>query len=168
MFEVNQNKTRTSTICQDLRVLFWLTKNKIYCEKILPITLLIMKISLPFYVMLILHLVICVLWTQGHLSTDQCGLSYDRDINEIFYLGNQACVWHGGYLILSVSIIKSIFVLHSLLLTQYISGKLQKKIFLPNDHDVIVDSQTDTNFPPFLNKFIVLLIFKDIFPKRCI
>ena len=42
----------------DVRVLFWSITNKIYWEKILPITLLIMKISLPFYVMLILHLVI--------------------------------------------------------------------------------------------------------------
>ena len=41
----------------DVRVLFWSITNKIYWEKILPITLLIMKISLPFYVMLILHLV---------------------------------------------------------------------------------------------------------------
>ena len=59
MFVIDQNKTRTSTICQDLRVLFWSTKNKIYCEKILLITPVDQKIALPFYVMLILHLVIC-------------------------------------------------------------------------------------------------------------
>jgi hypothetical protein len=43
MFVIDQNKTRTSTICQDLRVLFWLTTNKIYCEKILGITLVLLS-----------------------------------------------------------------------------------------------------------------------------
>ena len=59
--------------------------------------------------------------------------------DEKIYLGNQAFVWHGGYLILSVIIIESIFVLYSLLLTQYITDKLQLKKILPNGDDVITD-----------------------------
>ena len=43
MFVVDQNKTRTSTICQDVRVLFWSTTNKIYWEKILSITLVLLS-----------------------------------------------------------------------------------------------------------------------------
>ena len=43
LFVIDQNKTRTSTICQDVRVLFWSTTNKIYWEIILLITLLTKK-----------------------------------------------------------------------------------------------------------------------------
>ena len=80
-------------------------------------------------------------------------------------------VWHGGHLILSVSLIESIFVLHALLLTQYITGKFQIKIFLPNGCDVITDSQSEQIFLDFLNKFsislIVSQIFKSIFLLSC-
>ena len=58
MFAVNQNKTRKSWHIVDVRVLFWSITNMTYWEKILGITLLTQKIALPFYVMLILHLVI--------------------------------------------------------------------------------------------------------------
>ena len=37
------------------------------------------------------------------------------------------------------------------------------KTFLPNGDDVITYQQTDKDFPPNLNKFIVLQIFQDIF-----
>ena len=69
MFLVNQNKTRKSWHIVDVRVLFWSTKNKIYCEKILLITPVDQKIALPFYVMLILHLVIC------NCDTVSCSIS---------------------------------------------------------------------------------------------
>ena len=101
-----------------------------------------------------------------HLTTP-----HGRDTNRIFFLSNQVFVWHGGHLILSVSLIESIFVLHALLLTQYITGKFQIKIFLPNGCDVITDSQSEQIFLDFLNKFsislIVSQIFKSIFLLSC-
>ena len=85
MFVVNQNKTRKSWHIVHVRVLFLSTRNKIYWGKILGITLLTQKIALPFYVMLILHLVIWQLMAN-------CSV-FDRNIQLFEILSNSDFMW---------------------------------------------------------------------------